>query len=166
MTCIPDATTHPAGRALRRVLLAVVCTLVLPVAGLWTDAALADSRARIIASAGVAVGGYDPVAYFTEGRAVPGRAEIALRWRGVRWHFATPSHRQAFEANPRSYAPQFGGHCAVGVSRGDLRPGNPELFMIHDDRLYLVESPAEHGRLSSAPTAVLQDAWQRHRTAK
>lgn len=85
---------------------------------------------------GVAAYGHDVVAYYTEGRAIEGSAAYSHRWRGARWHFATPEHRDLFAGNPERYAPAFGGWCAWAMSEGRLVAGDPEYWAIHDDRLY------------------------------
>lgn len=86
---------------------------------------------------GVAVGGYDPVAYFTDGKAVPGTAGISLEHEGVTWHFASTANRDAFKADPGKYAPRFGGYCALAVSQGYIAKGDPEAWSIVDGKLYL-----------------------------
>lgn len=95
---------------------------------------------------GFAVSGYDVVAYRTLAQGtvggdqpapVPGRAGITARWNGATFAFATPENRAAFLADPERYAPQFDGHCAYGVAKGGKVPGNPALWRIVDDRLYL-----------------------------
>lgn len=84
-----------------------------------------------------AIRGYDPVAYFTEGRAVAGDPALSLEWDGATWHFASPEHRTRFEEDPLRYAPAFGGYCAFAVSEGYTANGDPEVWSIVDDRLYL-----------------------------
>lgn len=119
----------------RSFLVAVAAALLLP------GAALADSPA-VYAPGGKAIEGYDTVAYFVEGRAVPGSAEFALMWRGAVWHFASARSLSAFEMDPAGYAPQFGGYCAYAISGGELVTGDPESFAIHDGRLYLNHNAA------------------------
>ena len=86
---------------------------------------------------GVAVQGYDVVAYFTDSKAVPGQAQFSHTWNGVRWQFATAAHRDAFASEPQRYAPAFGGYCAYGVSRGYAVDIDPEAFAVVDGTLYL-----------------------------
>jgi YHS domain-containing protein len=86
---------------------------------------------------GMAVGGYDPVAYFLEGKPVEGRRDISLTWKGVTWRFANEKNRDAFKANPETYAPQYGGHCAWAVSRGYTAKGDPRYWKIVGGKLYL-----------------------------
>jgi len=86
----------------------------------------------------VAIEGYDPVAYFTDGKAVRGSEAFAYDWLGNAWHFSNDEHRKLFAANPISYAPQYGGHCADGVAYGELVVNiEPEVFKIIDGKLYL-----------------------------
>ena len=100
--------------------------------------AMADQRPAIYAPDGVALSGYDAVAYFTEGRPVPGRAENALSWRGAMWYFASDESLMKFEMNPKAYAPEFGGYCAYSISLGRPLSGLPEAFVIYDNHLYLL----------------------------
>ena len=94
----------------------------------------------------IAIRGYDPVAYFTLGRATPGRAEINYQWMDVTWQFADRAHRDAFKATPERYAPQYGGYCAYAVSKGSTAPGDPTAWTIHNEKLYLNYSPAVRKR--------------------
>ena len=86
---------------------------------------------------GVAVKGTDVVAYFTDGRAVPGEREHSFEWMGATWRFANAEHRDLFAAKPEKYAPQYGGYCAYAVSQGATAPIDPEAWKIVDDRLFL-----------------------------
>ena len=104
-----------------------------------TGAAMADSP-MVHSQQGMAISGYDPVAYFTLGRAVRGKAELKLVWKRAEWRFATAENRAMFEANPRAYAPQYGGYCAYGVAKGVLSTTRPDVWVIHDGRLYLIHS--------------------------
>jgi YHS domain-containing protein len=90
-----------------------------------------------INDAGVGIQGYDPVAYFTEGRAVKGDPRFQSRSGGVIYHFAGADHRDAFDANPAKYEPLFGGFCAWAVSKGYTAPVDPNAFQIVDGRLFL-----------------------------
>lgn len=81
--------------------------------------------------------GYDPVAYFTHGRAVKGHAEFESSYHGARYLFANAEDKAIFEANPAKYEPQFGGYCAYGASEGHSAPISPDAFMIVNGRLLL-----------------------------
>jgi YHS domain-containing protein len=86
---------------------------------------------------GIAVKGYDPVAYFTESRPVKGSADFAYQWMGATWWFANSGNRDLFQATPDKYAPQFGGYCAWAVSKGYTADTDPEAWKIIDGKLYL-----------------------------
>lgn len=85
----------------------------------------------------VAILGHDPVAYFTVGKPVKGLDEFTWEWMGAKWKFSSRAHLEAFRAEPVKYAPQYGGYCAYGVSRGYLVKIEPEQFSIIDGKLYL-----------------------------
>ncbi|MEX0284597.1 MAG: YHS domain-containing (seleno)protein [Paracoccaceae bacterium] len=103
------------------------------------DSVRAES-AMVFTRDGAALSGHDPVAYFTVGHPVPGKQEYKLVWKRAEWWFATRENRDLFEANPRAYAPQYGGYCAYGVAKGQLTTTKPNVWMIHENRLYLVHS--------------------------
>jgi len=87
---------------------------------------------------GVAIEGYDPVAYFTEGRPMKGSEEFALEWLGAMWQFANDRHRDLFAEQPVKYAPQYGGHCSGGVAFGENTINiDPEAWSIVGGKLYL-----------------------------
>lgn len=86
---------------------------------------------------GVAVGGYDPVAYFTQDRAVRGSKDITLRHDGAIWRFSSNENKAAFAAAPQEYAPAYGGHCSWAVSRGYTAKGDPNAWRIVGGRLFL-----------------------------
>jgi hypothetical protein len=96
--------------------------------------------------AGVAVGGYDPVAYFMEGRPMHGSPEISITYDGVIWRFSKPEHRTLFLADPERYAPRYGGYCAYAVAGGGIAAANPEHWRIVDGRLYLNASARVHDK--------------------
>jgi hypothetical protein len=86
---------------------------------------------------GLAVHGYDMVAYFTEAKPVRGSADFEHEWMGAKWRFATKQHRDAFAASPEKYAPQFGGYCAWAVGHNYTADTDPEAWRIVDGKLYL-----------------------------
>ncbi len=86
---------------------------------------------------GVAIKGYDPVAYFEEGRAVEGSSSFSHDWNGAEWRFASAANRDLFAADPDRYKPQYGGYCAWAVAQGYTADIDPEAFDIHDGKLYL-----------------------------
>lgn len=86
---------------------------------------------------GLAIRGYDPVAYFTDGKPVKGKAEFTSEHEGAVWRFASAANRDAFAADPLRYAPQYGGYCAWAVSEGYTASIDPDAWKIVDDKLYL-----------------------------
>lgn len=85
----------------------------------------------------LAIHGYDPVAYFDEGRPIKGSAEFSHSWMGATWRFASAAHRDQFAAKPDAFAPRYGGYCAWAVSKGYTANGDPEAWKIVDGKLYL-----------------------------
>lgn len=85
----------------------------------------------------LALQGYDPVAYFTDGAPSPGSPAHVMDWGGKRWQFTTAENRAAFAAEPDRFAPQYGGYCAWAVARNYLAPVDPHAWAIVDGKLYL-----------------------------
>ncbi|MCV2868998.1 YHS domain protein [Defluviimonas sp. WL0002] len=121
----------------RRALLAAAVTI--PVAGTILRPALAQEPV-IFAPDGIALGGYDVVAYFSEGRPVLGSEEFEIMWHGAMWRFASAEALMEFEMNPAAFAPQYGGYCAYAVSKGGIASSMPWAFMVLDGKLYLNRS--------------------------
>jgi uncharacterized protein GlcG (DUF336 family)/YHS domain-containing protein len=92
-------------------------------------------------SDGVAIQGYDPVAYFTDGRPVRGDAQFESTFDGALYHFASAEHRAQFERDPMKYLPQYGGFCGYAASIDKVSPVNPEIWQIVDGRLVLQHTP-------------------------
>ena len=86
---------------------------------------------------GRAIRGYDPVAYFREGRAREGASDVEAEWNGATWRFVSEENRAAFLADPEAYAPQYGGWCAYAVSQGRTASVEPDQWAIVDGKLYL-----------------------------
>lgn len=89
------------------------------------------------ADRGIAIQGYDAVAYWTEGTDVEGRPEVTLQWSGTTWRFASAAHRELFQQAPERYAPQYGGHCSLSVANGQTSRGAGDAWAIHEGKLYL-----------------------------
>jgi hypothetical protein len=86
---------------------------------------------------GLAIAGYDPVAYFAEGKPVAGSSDFTTEWKGATWRFASAAHRDQFAADPVKYAPQYGGYCAWAVSQGYTASSDPDAWRIVEGKLYL-----------------------------
>ncbi len=101
---------------------------------------------------GIALHGYDAVAYFKDGQATPGDAQWAVVHGDATYRFASPAHLAAFTGNPAAYVPQYSGFCAFGVSVGAKFDGDPLLWRIVDGKLYLnLSSDIQKAWLSDIP---------------
>ena len=119
-----------------------VMALVATLSGVWSGPAEADARVNTGYFGGAAIMGYDPVAYFSEARAVKGSPEFKHEFLGETWQFASAANRDAFAANPVAYAPQYGGYCSGEILYADVSSGittnvDPKAWRIIDGRLYL-----------------------------
>ena len=91
----------------------------------------------------LSISGYDPVAYFTDGKAIKGKAEFEYLWHKLKWRFASSGHRDLFVSSPSQYAPQYDGYCAMGVTNGEdahKDTVDPEAWAIVDGKLYLTHN--------------------------
>ncbi len=107
----------------------VTANKVSPVSWGWWGEVNADS--------GIALFGNDPVSYFDADGPEKGSAEIHHDWRGARWHFASEANLARFKQNPEAYAPQFGGYCALAVSKGFTAKPSVDAWEVIDDKLYM-----------------------------
>lgn len=97
----------------------------------------ANSEANLNLKDGIAIKGYDAVAYFNQGKAVKGDTSFSYQWQHGKWLFANQKNLQDFSLNPEKYAPQFGGFCAYGASRGYKADTDPQAFTVVGEKLYL-----------------------------
>lgn len=100
------------------------------------------------APSGVAIEGYDPVAYFKQSKPVKGSPKFSAAHDGATWRFSSAENRDAFSANSARYAPQFGGYCAWAVSQGYTAKIDPAAWKVVDDKLYLNYSKSVQKRWS------------------
>ena len=117
---------------LRHLLLVAVAAALVAV-----SPALAVSPVNKSLLGGVAIDGYDPVAYFTAGRPVEGSKEHSFEWEGATWRFASAENRGLFAKEPGKYAPQYGGYCAYAIANGYTADIDPDAWTIHEGKLYL-----------------------------
>lgn len=123
----------------RMVLMGAAAAVTLASGSIMASAPAAAKKPEVFTGIvkGVAVGGYDPVAFFTAGKPVRGSKDITLEHQGAVWRFSTEQNRDAFKADPARYAPQYGGYCAWAVGQGYTAKGDPNAWKIVDGRLYL-----------------------------
>lgn len=91
---------------------------------------------EVFAPSGKAINGYDPVAFFSESKAVKGTEANTYQWNGATWYFASAENLAAFKSSPEKYAPQYGGYCAYGTADGHKAPTKPETWTIDNGKLY------------------------------
>jgi hypothetical protein len=113
--------------------------LLVPALPAGAPVARAATTERIVVDwhTGLAIDGYDPVAYFTDAKPLPGRPDTELRYGGAVWRFRNIGNRAAFAARPDVYMPQFGGYDPLGIGRGVAVAGNPTVWRISGGRLFL-----------------------------
>lgn len=99
----------------------------------------------------LALKGYDPVAYFTDGRPVQGSDTYEFAWDGQLYRFANAEHLDLFKANPDKYAPQFGGLCTMNLAAGVRREADPRNWVISDGNLYVFAGPTGPANFSKDP---------------
>src|SRR5712691_5575664 len=119
----------------------------------------------------LSISGYDPVAYFTDGKPVQGKTEFEYLWHKLRWHFANGEHRDLFAKNPDRYTPQYDGYCAMGAAESGEAAHkdtvDPEAWAIVDGKLYLShmrqgmeawrQNPAEYIKRGDESWAAVKD---------
>ncbi len=110
---------------------------------------------------GLAISGFDPVAYFTDAAPRLGLGNFEYEFAGVVWRFHNQGNRAAFMADPKVYMPQFGGYDPVAVVRGVSVPGDPRLWLVNRQRLYLFDAPDAREAFAANPDGVAAAA-ERH----
>jgi hypothetical protein len=127
---------------------------------LFAAAARASLTARIVVDwhTGLAIHGYDPVAFFTDGTPLPGSSAFELRHAGVVWRFRNVGNRAAFAERPDIYMPRYGGYDPVAVARGVAVAGEPNVWIIVSQRLFLFYDPADRQKFTGDPVHVIATA--------
>jgi hypothetical protein len=110
---------------------------------------------------GLAISGYDPVAYFTDAKPVLGNQDIEMRYAGAVWRFHNAGNRDAFEAHPDVYMPQYGGYDPVSAARGVAVAGNPMIWLVTGERLYLFYNQAARESFGGDPERVIGAATRK-----
>ncbi len=143
--------------------LAVIAAIGVAVATYFIPGQSAAAGAiNTLGTEGVAIRGYDPVAYFTEGAPKKGEAEFTAEHEGAKWQFANAENKALFEADPAKYTPAYGGYCAYGVAQGYLVKIEPDAWSIRDGRLYLNFDQSVQARWAEKPVeyiAQADDQW-------
>jgi hypothetical protein len=144
-------------------LLANLVVLVGAGLGVVADRALAATTERVVVDryTGLAIGGFDPVAYFTDTGPLQGLATLELSKDGAIWRFRNEGNRAMFVADPDIYGPQFGGYDPVDVARGVVVAGNPRLWLISGQRLYLFGHEDKRAAFKAEPDQFIEQAARR-----
>ena len=119
---------------------------------LWSSPIVTDGQT------GIALDGFDAVAYFTGDGPVQGRAEFEYTFAGVTWRFRSEGNRAVFADHPEVYAPQFGGYDPIAIGRGVSVPGHPLTWAIVGDRLYLFYDSKARANFIEAPRRAISAA--------
>jgi hypothetical protein len=116
---------------------------------------------EVNAHTGLAISGFDPVAYFTDHKPRFGKPELEISLKGAVWRFENPGNRAAFAAHPEVYMPRFGGYDPVAVARGASVPGHPLFWTVMSERLYLFYSPDARAVFLADPGRIIETAERR-----
>ncbi|MEW6768165.1 MAG: YHS domain-containing (seleno)protein [Pseudomonadota bacterium] len=122
--------------------------------------AVAASTERVVVNrnTGLAIDGFDPVAYFTDKEALPGRADFEASDQGAIWRFRNAGNRTAFLERPEIYGPRFGGYDPTDVARGKPVPGRAQIWLIRNERLYLFNREESRDAFAAASDRILDEA--------
>jgi hypothetical protein len=136
------------------------CLFALCVSGMALAQATTE-RVVVNRFTGLAISGFDPVAYFTDTSAVRGDERFEAVQDGAVWRFRNEGNRAAFVNHPEVYAPQFGGYDPIDVGRGKAVQGLPQLWTIHGQRLYLFASESSRTAFAVNPEGFANSAQRR-----
>lgn len=159
MTYLPAFYRLAAIAGLAAFAVTVVCSSV----GTPARGAASHSLSGVYERDGLALGGYDPVAYFLDREPVPGSATYRVEWSGAVWQFTSGENAALFRDQPERFAPQYGGYSLYGMSRGKAYATDPRVFDIIDGKLYLSRNEAVRGIWQRNPEgyiAAADDAWK------
>ncbi|MFO1110098.1 MAG: YHS domain-containing (seleno)protein [Bradyrhizobium sp.] len=125
--------------------------------------ALGATTERVVVNrySGLAIEGFDPVAYFTDAKAVRGLPDYEATGAGTVWRFQNSNNRDAFAAHPEVYRPQFGGYDPIDIARGIAFAGNPRFFVVWGQRLYLFGREESRNAFAADPSRFVKDALAR-----
>jgi hypothetical protein len=157
------ASLLSAGPSLVRLLLTSLVLASPGALALSPFAVQAATTERVIVNryTGLAIEGFDPVAYFVDARAVVGLPEFEASQAGAVWRFRNEGNRASFVAHPDIYGPQFGGYDPVDLARGVTYAGNPRFWLIAGQRLYLFGREENRDAFAAEPERFQSEASSR-----
>jgi hypothetical protein len=144
-----------------RVLFALAVLLALSVVSGPLHSATKTMTTELVVAdrlAGVALYGFDPVSYFLEDSARIGSESFEIAFGGLVWRFRSEGNRAAFRAHPDAFVPRFGGYDPIALAHGAPVAGNPSLFAVHGDELYLFHRPETLLAFTARPDAAISEA--------
>lgn len=145
------------GQGLGFACFAVLGTLTGPVIGSQAWGA-ATERVVVNRHSGLAIDGFDPVAFFTDAGPFKGLPDLEVSERGVVWRFRNEANRVVFLAHPEIYSPRFGGYDPVQVAQGKVVAGRPQIWLIAGERLYLFSREESREAFAADPEGILKQA--------
>ncbi len=153
------AARHPGkSRPVAVLVLAAIAVLIAGIIPPGQSRAAASGPVVVNAQTGLAISGFDPVAYFTDKQPRFGRPDLEFRLNGPVWRFSNPGNRAAFEENPEVYRPRFGGYDPVAIARGASVPGHPLFWAVTAERLYLFFSAETRDKFLADPGRIIAAA--------
>ena len=116
-----------------------VLLIILPMVLMAQNHSPMEEKKPLISinKAGVAINGFDTVAYFDQNKAIKGRKEYACDYQQATWYFSSEENKNKFLQNPEKFAPQYGGYCTHALADNELIKSNPKAFVIKNDKLFL-----------------------------
>ncbi len=156
MTSVAAERKPALGRTLTLLMLGIA--LVAGIGQPSPVGAVASAGISVDWHTGLAIYGFDPVAYFTDAKPRVGLPEFEYALGGATWRFRNEGNRAAFIAHPEVYMPQFGGFDPIAVARGIAAAGHPQFWLIADQRLYLFRDAVARNAFAADPTRSVADA--------
>jgi hypothetical protein len=149
-----------AGAGRLAAVVAVTAAVVLGVGIMAPQWARATPEDRLVVNpdTGLAISGFDPVAYFSRKQAVLGKSDFELSQNGAVWRFANEGNRAAFAERPDIYTPRFGGYDPVAINRGVSVPGHPQIWAVAGERLYLFYDVKARTEFLASPGRIIESA--------
>jgi hypothetical protein len=148
------------GRHLRTAFIALFSGIAMAGPAITARAATTE-RVVVDRTTGLALGGFDPVAYFTDARPLPGQPGFEASEAGAVWRFHNEGNRAFFLAHPEIYGPQFGGYDPTDVARGVAVAGDPRFWLVAGRRLFLFGRAKSRDAFAADPARFAREAAQR-----